>query len=145
MSTLTIRNTTDETCESKLAHSSQKRFKGLKVCLSILELPATAGPSNAAAKDDKTKKKKGLLPKPRAKRMEGLTRELYSLMGDNAPALALASMTAALSKPKMKDRPKARTKAVPWVWQPFENPARKDGLKLSHWAPKRPDDEPARE
>jgi DNA methyltransferase 1-associated protein 1 len=64
----------------------------------ILQLPQ-AGPSAPKAK---SKSKKGS-----GKRADAMTRELYSLMGDNAPSITLAL-------PKMKERPKIRTKAVPW-------------------------------
>lgn len=41
-------------------------------------------------------------------------------------------------------RPKFRRKErkpQSWKWQPFENQARSDGLKLSHWAPQQNDDD----
>lgn len=74
----------------------------------------------------------------RTKRSEGLTRELYGLMGDNAPTIALAMSP---KQPKMKDRFKVKTKAVRWEQQPFVNQARKDGLQLRHWAPKKNEDQ----
>ncbi|GAA96767.1 uncharacterized protein L969DRAFT_90693 [Mixia osmundae IAM 14324] len=66
------------------------------------------------------------LPK-KEKRPDGITRELYALIGDNAPSLALA-------KPKMKGKPRMQRKVAKWTRQGFTNQARKDDLQLSHWA-----------
>ena len=83
-------------------------------------------------------------PDPRAKRPDGITRELYALIGDNAPSLALAQAV----KPKFKERVKQSRPSVKWHWIPFTNPARGDPapgdegdkerdarkkLRLRHW------------
>jgi len=82
----------------------------------------------------------------KAKRPEGITRELFALMGGNAPALALAQPV----KPKFKDRFKPRAgPSVKWQWTPFTVPSRaapegsdsagtkedlaRRSLKLGHW------------
>lgn len=79
----------------------------------------------------------------REKRPDGITRELYALMGDNAPSLALAQST----KPKFKERIKRTGPAIHWQLSAFTNPSRGAGkpesedkaaearkkLKLSHW------------
>jgi len=98
----------------------------------IMQLPAKAAPTSVPSGSG-SRPSKGP-PKARAKRVEGMTRELYSLMGDNAPSIALAMNGP--KQPKMKDRFKAKAKAVKWEMQPFANQARKDGLQLKHWAPK---------
>lgn len=56
----------------------------------------------------------------RQKRPEGVTRELYALIGNNAPSLALAQST----KPKFKDRIKRSGPAKKWHWTSFTNPSR---------------------
>ncbi|SJX61022.1 related to SWC4-component of the Swr1p complex [Sporisorium reilianum f. sp. reilianum] len=86
---------------------------------------------------------------------DGMTRELFALLGDNAPTLAMAQALdadgkgvgmGALFKPKFKRR---KEKARQWRWTPFLNSARDDtqidddmpeinhGLVLHHWAPAR--------
>lgn len=86
---------------------------------------------------------------------DGMTRELFALLGDNAPTLAMAHGldpegkghgVGALFKPKFKRR---KEKVKQWRWTPFLNSAREDtqiddetpeinhGLILHHWAPAR--------
>ncbi|TKY85176.1 hypothetical protein EX895_006256 [Sporisorium graminicola] len=87
---------------------------------------------------------------------DGMTRELFALLGDNAPTLAMAhgldadgksgTGMGALFKPKFKRR---KEKVRQWKWTPFLNSAREDtqiddempeinhGLILHHWAPAR--------
>ncbi|TGZ84704.1 hypothetical protein EX30DRAFT_337192 [Ascodesmis nigricans] len=60
------------------------------------------------------------------KRPDGITRELYALLGENPPPVAIVET-------KFKERPKWMGKANPWIWKGFENPARSDGLTLYHW------------
>jgi DNA methyltransferase 1-associated protein 1 len=83
---------------------------------SILGLPSAPPPS---------------APKPaprlkKAKRPDGITRELYALIGDNAPTLALA-------RPVMKERWKKTPRVAGWSRKEFKNEARKDDLRLRHW------------
>ncbi|KAF8351581.1 hypothetical protein F5887DRAFT_1195820 [Amanita rubescens] len=91
----------------------------VRSALSIRETPSTPGPSQP-------KKSSGLS----TKKPEGISRELYSLIGPSAPTLA-----AQLAKPRLKQKPnlggvgKAR-----WEYRSFKNPARSDGLELQHWA-----------
>ncbi|KAF5363422.1 hypothetical protein D9756_000389 [Leucocoprinus leucothites] len=63
------------------------------------------------------------------KKPEGISRELYSLIGPSAPTLV-----AQLSKPRLKQKPNlgigTRTK---WEWRSFRNKGRTDGLELKHW------------
>ncbi|KAI9248159.1 hypothetical protein EDC94DRAFT_625306 [Helicostylum pulchrum] len=59
------------------------------------------------------------------KRPDGISRELYSLIG-GAPPVAFV-------KPTFKAKFKTKKKATPWVLTPFLNPARTDGLVLQHW------------
>ncbi|KAG8937080.1 swr complex subunit [Tulasnella sp. 419] len=87
----------------------------------ILSLPQNAAPRPAPAK------------KAAAKRESGITRELYSLIGDNAPALV-----AQYARPKLKQKPDLGHGKVKWELKEFTNPARNDGLKLSHWVKARP-------
>jgi DNA methyltransferase 1-associated protein 1 len=83
------------------------------------------------------------------KKPEGISRELYALIGDNAPSLAEAQ--ASLAAFKYRERPKLKSKAVKWCvargaqklirreWMRF-TPVGKDGLGLGHWV--RSDEEP---
>lgn len=59
---------------------------------------------------------------------EGITRELYALLGERAPPIAI-------NENKYKGRPKWMNKlrVRPWRMTPFTNNARSDGLVLSHW------------
>lgn len=59
------------------------------------------------------------------KRPDGISRELYSLIG-GAPPVAFV-------KPTYKAKYQTKKKATPWVNQPFTNPARADDLVLNHW------------
>ncbi|KAJ5143631.1 uncharacterized protein N7515_002418 [Penicillium bovifimosum] len=62
------------------------------------------------------------------KRPEGITRELYALLGERAPPIAI-------NENKYKGRPKWMNKlrVRPWSMAPFTNNARSDGLVLHHW------------
>lgn len=85
-------------------------------------LPAPAGPSNSL----QPLRRAGPDPQARQKRPDGITRELYALIGDNAPNLALASRVV---KPKFKERVKRTGPGVKWQWTGFSNPSRSSGLK----------------
>ncbi|KAK6526941.1 swr complex subunit [Arthrobotrys megalospora] len=60
------------------------------------------------------------------KRPDGITRELYALLGENAPPVAVVEH-------RFKDKPKFLGSVAPWREQTFKNPARKDELELKHW------------
>ncbi|KAL1438902.1 hypothetical protein MTO96_047637 [Rhipicephalus appendiculatus] len=67
------------------------------------------------------------------KRPEGMHRELYALLfsdaRDNPPLLPTDS-----SQGYKRNKAKLGIRRVrPWRWMPFNNPARKDGVMLSHW------------
>lgn len=55
-----------------------------------------------------------------------MQRELYSLLGENTPPVAVFES-------KFKERPTWKQKISPWSWVPFKNPARTDELILHHW------------
>ncbi|KAF9481813.1 hypothetical protein BDN70DRAFT_875754 [Pholiota conissans] len=91
----------------------------IRSALSIPEANTAAGPSQPKKPTQSNSRKP-----------EGISRELYSLIGPSAPSLA-----AQLAKPRLKQKPNfggaaARTK---WELRTFRNPARKDGLDLQHW------------
>ncbi|GJJ07086.1 hypothetical protein Clacol_001285 [Clathrus columnatus] len=65
----------------------------------------------------------------RAHKPEGISRELYSLIGNHAPSLALVQRP----KPKFKQKPDFGRGKVHWEWRTFTNWARKDDLQLGHW------------
>ncbi|KIJ57071.1 hypothetical protein M422DRAFT_57555 [Sphaerobolus stellatus SS14] len=99
----------------------------------ILSLPNPnhpAGPSNApgagpSAPPPPPQQKKA----PKHTKPEGISRELYSLIGDNAPSLAAVQR----AKVKMRAKPDLGRGKVRWEWRSFTNGARDDGLKLGHW------------
>ncbi|KAN0097425.1 hypothetical protein V8E55_001871 [Tylopilus felleus] len=63
------------------------------------------------------------------KKPDGISRELYSLIGPSAPSLA-----AYLAKPRLKQKPNlGGGGTVKWEHRPFTNSARSDALQLSHW------------
>ncbi|KAL1915292.1 uncharacterized protein VTP21DRAFT_6750 [Calcarisporiella thermophila] len=70
-------------------------------------------------------------PKPRSNRPEkekkpdGISRELYQLIGGAPPV--------ALIKPTYKAKPNLKKRAVSWTWRGFINPSRTDNLVLYHW------------
>lgn len=76
------------------------------------------------------KRQKLAAPMMGAKRMDGMQRELFALMGENTPSVSV-SKDAHTSL--FKDKPQWQAKLTPWVWTPFENQAREDGLVLKHW------------
>ncbi|BGP04839.1 SWR1-complex protein 4 [Rhodotorula toruloides] len=102
----------------------------------ILQLGAAPSPSLQPAKRSGP-------PGPPTKRLDGITRELYALIGDNAPTLALAQPV----KPKFKERAKRTKPAAHWHLIGFTNPSRGAGtpddgdrakqarkkLVLRHW------------
>ncbi|KAI9785786.1 MAG: swr complex subunit [Geoglossum umbratile] len=86
----------------------------------MLDLPQDGHPRAPPAKKQKTVEK----------RPEGITRELFALLGERAPPVAISDHV------KYKGRPKWTHKTQPWEMTPFTNPARTDGLVLRHWQKK---------
>lgn len=85
---------------------------------SILQLPASSHAGQSQSQ------KKATTKKP-----EGISRELYSLIGPTPSTLA-----AQLSKPRLKQKPNLGGGGkVKWELRPFKNGARGDGLQLKHW------------
>ncbi|KAI6034427.1 hypothetical protein BKA83DRAFT_4189789 [Pisolithus microcarpus] len=82
---------------------------------SALSLPATAHSQSHPRKPTAQSSKKP----------EGISRELYALIGPSAPSLSLA---ANLAKPRLQTETEFRE------WRPFHHPARGDSLQLGHWA-----------
>ncbi|XP_006460333.1 hypothetical protein AGABI2DRAFT_220292 [Agaricus bisporus var. bisporus H97] len=63
------------------------------------------------------------------KKPDGISRELFSLIGPSTPTLA-----PPLTKPRLKQKPNLGVDArAKWVLRPFNNNARTDGLELHHW------------
>lgn len=113
----------------------------------ILSLPERQrNPSGASSsrKQRSSKPPPTAAPKPTKPKYDGMTRELFALLGDNAPSLAMSQAAGSSFRPKFKRR---TGKAKRWEWTPFRNPARQDRLVLHHWAPARanPSDEPESE
>ncbi|KAF8917861.1 hypothetical protein CPB85DRAFT_1430939 [Mucidula mucida] len=86
---------------------------------SILSIPQAS-----TSKGPATKKP----PPQRAKKPEGISRELYSLIGPSAP-----SIVAQLQKPRLKQKPRLNSGAIKWEWRNFKNRGRTDSLQLGHW------------
>ncbi|GMK57062.1 hypothetical protein CspeluHIS016_0309020 [Cutaneotrichosporon spelunceum] len=92
---------------------------------SILNLPSASsgGPSTSAPR-------KAVIPR----KPDGISRELYALIGNNAPSLAEAQ--ASIAAVKYRDRPKLKTKKVKWEWTEFTPMAREGepgAPLLGHW------------
>ncbi|GJJ78946.1 DNA methyltransferase 1-associated protein 1 [Entomortierella parvispora] len=66
------------------------------------------------------------------KKPDGISRELYGLIGNNVS-------TVAFNNPTYKPKLNLSTKAVNWTWRPFVNPSRDDDLILHHWEKTRTD------
>ncbi|KAF9114433.1 swr complex subunit [Mortierella sp. AM989] len=66
------------------------------------------------------------------KKPDGISRELYGLIGNNVSSVAFNNPTY---KPKLN----VSKKAVNWTWRPFVNPSRDDDLILHHWEKTRTD------
>ncbi|KAI9723480.1 MAG: swr complex subunit [Chrysothrix sp. TS-e1954] len=82
------------------------------------------GLSGSQAPKPKSSKKKA---KVIEKRPDGITRELYSLMGDRLPPIPINQPVSYRAKPS---RSAVRSK---WSWTPFRNDARTDDITLRHW------------
>ncbi|KAF5333479.1 hypothetical protein D9611_002640 [Ephemerocybe angulata] len=92
----------------------------IRSALSIPDSTEGAGPSQPKKQAQTTRKP------------EGISRELYSLIGPSQPFLA-----AQVAKPRLKQKPKfatGGTAATKWELRTVKNPARTDGLALKHWA-----------
>ncbi|KZV80551.1 hypothetical protein EXIGLDRAFT_629969 [Exidia glandulosa HHB12029] len=63
-----------------------------------------------------------------ARKPEGVSRELFSLIGDAAP-----SLVPALARPRFKARPAMGKARVRWELREFKHPTRDDGFALQHW------------
>ncbi len=113
--------------------------KDVRDIMNLGAAPSPQPPSMSAPPPTRQQPKK-------VKRPEGITRELFALMGGNAPALALAQPV----KPKFKERFKPRAgPSVKWQWTRFTVPSRaaqegteafgtkedeaRRGLRLGHW------------
>lgn len=91
----------------------------------IMQLgPAPTASSSSLLQPAPSSRRGGGPPGPPAKRLDGITRELYALIGDNQPALALAQPV----KPKFKERTKAVRRPAHWSRIGFTNPARAAAL-----------------
>lgn len=95
----------------------QRKMSGRDV-RDILEIQQQQPPTSSSSLQPP--RRSGGPPDPRVKRPDGITRELYALIGDNAPSLALAHTV----KPKFKERIKRTGPSVKWQWTAFSNPSR---------------------
>ncbi|KAJ7180276.1 hypothetical protein C8R43DRAFT_870600 [Mycena crocata] len=88
---------------------------------SILDLP-----SSSAATPVPPHKKLSLQS---ARKPEGISRELYSLIGPSSTTLVTQ-----LAKPRLKQKPNLGAGSkIKWEWRSFKNGARTDSLELKHW------------
>lgn len=84
----------------------------------ILGLPKTTHPL--------TQEKKSRPPKESQRKPDGISREVYALIGGVPPLMPVVEPT------QLKKRPPTDEK-ITWQWLPFTNSARKDDLQLYHW------------
>ncbi|CAO1624477.1 unnamed protein product [Sympodiomycopsis kandeliae] len=110
-----------------------------------------AGPSSSSAPSARPPTGPPSRHRPNKKpKIDGITRELHALLGDNAPSLAVAHHDARLMlgeadgeagaqagpgeggyRPKYVKRKERKPRK--WKMEEFMNPARKDDLVLKHW------------
>ncbi|KAG6831382.1 hypothetical protein H0H92_010984 [Tricholoma furcatifolium] len=84
--------------------------------LSLPETSATPGPSQPKKQ-----------PATSTRKPEGISRELYALIGPSAPSLVTV-------KPRLKQKPNlGGVSKVKWECRAFKNSARQDSLELRHW------------
>ncbi|KAJ2931670.1 hypothetical protein H1R20_g5401, partial [Candolleomyces eurysporus] len=91
----------------------------IRSALSLPDPSSVAGPSQPKK------------PAPTTRKPEGISRELYSLIGPSQPSVA-----AQVAKPRLKQKPRFATgisSATKWELKSFQNSTRKDGLQLKHW------------
>ncbi|XP_062002795.1 SWR1-complex protein 4 [Rosa rugosa] len=84
----------------------------------ILGLPKTTHPLS--------QEKKSRPPKESQRKPDGISREVYALIGGVPPLMP------AIEPSQLKKRPPSDEK-ITWQWLPFTNSARKDDLQLYHW------------
>ncbi|KAJ7682622.1 hypothetical protein DFH06DRAFT_1278180 [Mycena polygramma] len=64
-----------------------------------------------------------------ARKPDGISRELFSLIGPSSTTLV-----AQLAKPRLKQKPNLGAGSkIKWEWRDFKNGARTDSLRLKHW------------
>lgn len=68
-----------------------------------------------------------------SKKLDGMQRELYSLLGENTPSISIGPHGG---DTRFRNRPNWKQKATPWKWAGFKNSARENNdadLVLYHW------------
>ena len=91
----------------------------------ILGIDRSAGPSAPRPR----------APKQTIKKPEGMSREVFALLLQEAEASGGTGLPALMPTPTPKDTFKERkTRVVGWEWRKFTNAARGDDLTLRHWS-----------
>eukprot|EP00042_Codosiga_hollandica_P025094 m.109432 g.109432 ORF g.109432 m.109432 type:complete len:430 (-) comp51764_c0_seq7:64-1353(-) len=96
----------------------------------ILGAPQVAKQDSLAAilhKDRVAKPVAATVDPQKEKRLYGLHKELFELVGGRTPLAPSSGYTS--EKAKLGSKVPAQR----WEWRRFDNPARQDGLQLSHW------------
>jgi DNA methyltransferase 1-associated protein 1 len=73
-------------------------------------------------------------PKPSIKKPEGMSREVFALLVQDAASAAAQGISLAPTPAVSEAFKERKTRVVGWEWRAFNNAARDDGLVLNHWS-----------
>ena len=77
---------------------------------------------------------KARAPKPVFKKPEGMSREVFALLVQDATSAAAQGISLVPTPTPTEAFKERKTRVVGWEWREFVNQARDDDLKLHHWS-----------